>query len=129
VSAVTPSLIRTVVPLIVGTVAVLPIAQQLGVTDAVLTPLITLLVTRLYYWIVRLLEDKVDSRYGWLLGLALAPTFPLGPLVADDRHRVLVTSCQCLAHLRRVRRAYRILAAERTTPVDDSPGSRKRNPT
>lgn len=72
-----PSILRTVVPLIVGFVVSLLV--RLGLDDAVdtaaLTELVMLVVTAGYYAAVRALERYVDPRIGWLLGYAAQPKY------------------------------------------------------
>jgi hypothetical protein len=71
---VLPSILRTVVPLIVGWVLAQPVVAGLGVTEADATTAATAVVTGLYYVAVRLLE-QLHPRFGWLLGLPVAPTY------------------------------------------------------
>lgn len=74
-----PSLVRTVVPLIVGWLLSLPLAKWFGVTSDQLVPLVTVVVASVYYAVVRWLEQHVSSRFGWLLGLAKQPVYPAEP--------------------------------------------------
>lgn len=76
------SLIRTWVPLAIGAALswlglhhINPAltAQQL----ANLITVLTAFVVGLYYAIVRLLEKYVSPKFGWLLGLAKAPSYPV----------------------------------------------------
>ena len=57
------SLIRTIVPIIVGYLAGLPIAAKLGVTSVDLTAAVTAAVTAVYYIVVRVLE-QVAPQFG-----------------------------------------------------------------
>ena len=77
------SIIRTLVPLIVGWLLSLAILR--GVDADSLTELVTAGVTALYYVAVRLLE-RVDARWGWLLGAKGQPVYPtqtLGKITED----------------------------------------------
>lgn len=72
------SLVRTLVPLVVGYLLGSPVAgllQDAGVTEAHLTTLATVLVTAVYYVVVRLAEEHLQPQFGWLLGLAKRPTY------------------------------------------------------
>lgn len=74
--AVWASIVRTLVPVIVGSVASWGISLGLPVDDELklaLTSLLTLALTGLYYIGVRLLETFVTPKLGWLLGLAKSP--------------------------------------------------------
>lgn len=75
-SALWASIVRTLVPIIVGTV--LGWAALLGIdVDKEFEPLLGALLTGafggLYYVGVRLLEVYVTPKLGWLLGLAKSP--------------------------------------------------------
>ncbi len=71
------SLIRTVVPFLVG--LLVSLLARLGLGDLVdvagLTELLTLVVGALYYAAVRWLEQN-NPAWGWLIGYATAPTYP-----------------------------------------------------
>ena len=72
------SLVRTVVPVIVG--AVLSLLVQLGLEPdpAVAEALSAVLfggATALYYVVARLLEHYVSPRFGWLLGKPSKPEY------------------------------------------------------
>lgn len=73
------SIIRTFVPLLVGQVmtwaATLGVLDANGEVSAALITLFTVLFTTLYYALVRVLETKVSSKFGWLLGAAKAPQY------------------------------------------------------
>lgn len=68
-----PSLIRTLVPLIVG--HLLSIAFFADANVAGLTELVTLLVSGIYYLAVRVLEYYASKRFGWLLGWPNQPKY------------------------------------------------------
>lgn len=81
-SALLPSLIRTLVPLIVGWALSLPITPalldllQVTTADATqaLTAGVTAVVAGLYYLAVRMFEVYVRPKFGVLLGWASQPT-------------------------------------------------------
>ncbi|HEY3683482.1 MAG TPA: hypothetical protein VGL93_10605 [Streptosporangiaceae bacterium] len=69
------SIVRTVVPMIVGVVIVLAARAGLHITgDTSVTEVVTLGVSSVYYLAVRLLE-KVRPYFGWLLGKASQPVY------------------------------------------------------
>lgn len=69
-----PSLVRTVVPLVVGYFLAWPVTKLLGLTEEQVTSLVTVAVTALYYLGVRLAEQYVPQ-LGWLLGYAATPVY------------------------------------------------------
>lgn len=69
------SVIRTVVPFIVGALLSLPVVNQLGVDADAATAAVQFFVTTAYYVVFRLAETHLDSRFGWLLGLAKPPAY------------------------------------------------------
>ena len=73
------SIIRTFVPVLVGQIitwlATQGVLDTTGEISSLLITTFTLLFTTIYYAIVRLLEEKVSSKYGWLLGVAKTPTY------------------------------------------------------
>ena len=76
VSALWASIVRTIVPIVVG--AVLAWVTSIGITvDEQFEPLLTASLTGAfsgaYYIVVRLLETYVAPKLGWLLGLAKTP--------------------------------------------------------
>lgn len=75
-----PSVIRTVVPLVVGYFLAWPVAGWFGLQDDQVTSLVTVVVTALYYALVRLAEIYVLPQIGWFLGWAAAPTYPAKPV-------------------------------------------------
>jgi hypothetical protein len=70
-----PSVVRTVVPLVVGYFSAWPVAGALGLQDEQITSLVTAVVTGLYYLLVRLAETYVMPQLGWLLGFASPPVY------------------------------------------------------
>lgn len=76
--AVWDSVVRTVVPLIVG--FALSLWASAGVDPdpefaTALTGALTVAFGALYHVAVRLFEQYVSPRFGWLLGLAKQPTY------------------------------------------------------
>lgn len=74
------SIVRTFVPILVG--AIVTGFSRVGIdlgedpeTIVAITSAITLVVSTLYYALVRLLESKVGPAWGWLLGYANAPRY------------------------------------------------------
>lgn len=65
------SLIRTVTPVVVGwLIALLP-----SLDSAATGAFVSSLLAALYYALVRVLEDRVSPKFGWLLGLAKTPGY------------------------------------------------------
>lgn len=81
-----PSVLRTVVPLIVTVVAGWPITQALGVDNGQLEIAASAVVGGLYWLAVRALETYAP-RAGWLLGYPGAPGYLA--LHAADRGMVI----------------------------------------
>jgi len=90
-----PSVLRTVVPLIVGALITIGIKAGFNIDEASVTPAITALVTAIYYVVVRYLETHASSQFGWLLGLASQPVYvpPVTDLV-DNTDDALPTAAQ-----------------------------------
>lgn len=80
-----PSVLRTVVPLLVGYFAAWPVAGWFGLQDDQVTALVTVLVTAAYYLLVRVVETYVEPNAGWLLGWAGRPVYPLPADVSAGR--------------------------------------------
>ena len=75
-SALWASIVRTIVPIIVGSVIGLAVANGINLDEQfepLLTATLTAGFTGLYYIAVRLLETYVAPKLGWLLGLAKTP--------------------------------------------------------
>jgi hypothetical protein len=70
-----PSLVRTVTPLVVGYFTAFPIAKAVGLDEQHVTAAVTVVVTFVYYLLVRVLEQYVLPQAGWLLGYASAPVY------------------------------------------------------
>jgi len=75
VDKILPSIIRTVVPAVVGVLVAALAVAGLHLDAVVFTPTITLAVTSGYYAGVRWLEVKFGPKFGWLLGKAGAPKY------------------------------------------------------
>ncbi len=74
-----PSIVRTVVPIVVGWISTwLP--AELGITSEQLAAVVGTVVAALWYVGARVLEVYVSPRFGWLLGWATAPEY-------QPRHR------------------------------------------
>lgn len=73
------SIIRTVVPAVVGLIVTLALKAGIQLDDAAVTSVVTSVVTGVYYVAVRLLETKVAPSFGWLLGLAKTPEYGYAP--------------------------------------------------
>ncbi len=77
------SVVRTVVPLIVGAVLAALAKANLDISEDLATEVVTAVVVTLYYAGVRLLEEHVSPKWGWLLGYAHAPRY-VGPDASYD---------------------------------------------
>lgn len=83
--ALLTSLIRTLVPLLVGTIVAW--STKLGVPMAeadvatLVNGLVSFGVAALYYLVARLLEMFASSKFGWLLGFAKAPAYQVKPAI------------------------------------------------
>jgi hypothetical protein len=69
------SIIRTVVPLIVGALVTLVAHAGLNIDTVHATELVTVVITAVYYIVVRLLEQHISPQFGWLLGSAKTPVY------------------------------------------------------
>lgn len=72
------SIIRTVTPILVGFVLSLAATWAIPLDpefEGTLTAVLTTGFTALYYIAVRLFEEYVSPRFGWLLGKAAAPKY------------------------------------------------------
>lgn len=68
------SLIRTIVPLLVGTIVAWLASRGISVDQSTLLPAIDAIVVALYYGVVRWAETQWP-RAGWLLGVPGAPSY------------------------------------------------------
>jgi hypothetical protein len=76
VSALWASIVRTVVPMIVGGLVAWLVGKGIVLDpefEGLLTATLTAGFGLVYYAVVRLLETYVTPKLGWLLGLAKAP--------------------------------------------------------
>lgn len=75
----TTSIVRTLVPMIVGALLGLSVVKQAGITEEQATIVVTALVQFAYYWLARLAEEHLSPRFGWLLGVAKRPEYTPAP--------------------------------------------------
>lgn len=79
------SVVRTIVPAIVGWTMAWLATTGLPVDENFagnLTAVLGVTFNALYYIVVRFLETKFSSKWGWLLGLATSPTY-VNPITID----------------------------------------------
>ena len=70
------SIVRTIVPVVVGFFLQLAVTWNLPLDtefESTLTALLTLLLTTAYYVAVRIFETYISPKLGWLLGYAKSP--------------------------------------------------------
>lgn len=70
-----PSIIRTVVPWLVGLLVAFLADHKLPIDEGTATAIVTTIVSTVYYAAVRLAETRLSPLWGWLLGSAKAPTY------------------------------------------------------
>lgn len=87
-TSVLPSILRTLVPILVGYFAAWPVATILGLSDDQVTSLITAVITALYYLVIRALEQWLPE-FGWLIGWASPPRY-LPPAHAAMGYQLLI---------------------------------------
>lgn len=68
------SILRTVVPLVVGFVVTQLARLGIEMDTALVASFVTAVISGVYYAVARWLEQKA-SKWGWLLGKAKAPTY------------------------------------------------------
>lgn len=68
------SLIRTIVPLLVGSLVAWLATRGIEVDRAAILPAVDAIFTAVYYGVVRFLETKFPKA-GWLLGVPGAPSY------------------------------------------------------
>ncbi len=73
-SALGPSIVRTLVPLLVTLIGPW-VAENMGIDGATLTSVLSVVLAGVYYLAVRLLELHVAPRFGWALGWPAAPAY------------------------------------------------------
>lgn len=79
------SVIRTIVPVVVGGLLAALAEAGLDLPEGLATEVVTTVVITLYYAVVRLLEEHVAPAWGWLLGYARPPKYDsLGPVADYD---------------------------------------------
>ena len=69
------SIIRTLVTIAVGLVTTAAVRLGVTIDTAAATALAQSIITGAVYSIVRLLEERIDPRFGWLLGVARKPAY------------------------------------------------------
>jgi hypothetical protein len=69
------SVVRTVVPVVVGLLLTLAAKAGLDFDDGAVTHIVTVAVTGVYYGVVRWAETNFGGQIGWLLGFAKKPTY------------------------------------------------------
>ena len=69
------SLVRTVVPIVVGAVVSALAKLKLGIDAEAATAVVTVVISTAYYTGVRLMEEFVSPAWGRLLGIAKIPTY------------------------------------------------------
>lgn len=81
------SVVRTFVPIIVGSVVAFLVARGVVLDEAfesALTVFVGSLFSGGYYLVARVLEVYVSPRFGWLLGLMREPSYNTTDTVTDD---------------------------------------------
>lgn len=80
VAGVGTSVIRTLVPVVVGSILAGLASIGLDLPEGLVTEVVATVIITLYYAAVRLLETHVSPAWGWLLGVAKVPQYDaLGP--------------------------------------------------
>lgn len=69
------SLIRTFIPALAGLLIAAAANVGIDIDNDALVSLLGSVIIGLYYAIARLLETRVSSAFGWLLGAPKAPTY------------------------------------------------------
>lgn len=69
------SLIRTLVPWLVGYILALAAKANLPLPESLAVEVVSIALGGLYYAVVRVLETRGKNAWGWLLGLASQPTY------------------------------------------------------
>jgi hypothetical protein len=87
VSGVGTSIVRTLVPVVVGSVLAALASVGLDLPEGLVTEVVAAVIITLYYAAVRVLEEHVSPAWGWLLGVAKVPKYDeLGPGTGYDPH-------------------------------------------
>jgi len=79
VAGVGASIVRTIVPVIVGVVLGAAARRGFELDSGAITETVTVVITTAYYAVVRLLETRIAPAWGYLLGVAKVPTYPSAP--------------------------------------------------
>ena len=74
-----PSIIRTLVPWIVGLLLTGLAGRGLDLPESVATEVVTVIVSAVYYGVVRVAEVRLSPLWGWALGLPKAPKYDAAP--------------------------------------------------
>jgi hypothetical protein len=75
VSGIGTSVIRTLVPVVVGTLLAAAAKAGFDIDEGLATEIVATVFITLYYAGVRWLEVNVAPKWGWLLGVAKAPEY------------------------------------------------------
>lgn len=81
---ISTSLIRTIVPMIVGWLLAQLAIRGLNIDPGLIEQLVTWGITSAYYVAVRIFETHVAPRLGWLLGLPKQPTYDAKAAPSED---------------------------------------------
>lgn len=79
VAGIGTSIVRTLVPLIVGALIGAAAKVGLDLDDGAIASAVTVIVTTGYYALVRVLETGIGPAWGWLLGVAKPPQYETPP--------------------------------------------------
>lgn len=88
--SLSPSLVRTFVPFLVGFVGSFLARHGLNINDDALSAVLVLVIGYLYYVVARFLEVYGSAKWGYILGVAKAPGYspgdaPVGAPVGSDK--------------------------------------------
>ena len=87
VSGVGTSVVRTLVPVVVGSVLAGLASVGFDLPEGLVTEVVATVIITLYYAAVRMLEEHVSPAWGWLLGVAKVPKYDeRGPGTGYDPH-------------------------------------------
>jgi mannose/fructose/N-acetylgalactosamine-specific phosphotransferase system component IID len=87
VSGVGTSIVRTLVPVVVGSILAALASVGLDLPEGLVTEVVAAVIITLYYAAVRLLEENFSPAWGWLLGVAKVPQYNETGSVTDyDTH-------------------------------------------
>lgn len=74
-AALPTSIVRTIVPIVVGYLISIGVVNWLGITNEQATGAATAVVTGVYYVLARIFETWFSPKLGWLLGLPSQPAY------------------------------------------------------